>query len=546
MRPPISFQAERCDQCRRFKGRRWSDLLDVVAEGDGRRKHNLKDLIVWVLEYESYIFGCRYRWLSNGGIFTKLALPFHHTVNCEGLRKFWSQDCHRVIRHILVAWKSSSNMPPYDSVRNVDHEVDVDEFPHEVETQIHGNLRISSNVSTRNVNQKFEFCELPRELQGQILGCLPYEQVFQMKAFFSSVKGVAESDELRSKTKPSLTACYFFIKNGVWNWAGYDPDGRKWRLLPPLTFLPANCAPDPDLFKEYLICANEGLVCMNLSKSAHQERLIVFNPLSGAWKELSPLNYRRNPVLMHMLVDPTTAAYQVIVAGASNSLDEGFSRITEVYDSCTGMWKRTGDISGPLFALNEYQSGVYQNGKIFCIGFVEENENVGKGVLAYDVREGKWSSKWMHQLRFSMSASILQLVGSNGQVFLFSERNSGGCIEHCVEKLEWGMADGDGLAMVIQKKKTGGRGLEVYPEYVCVPYGDGQLCILNTVEHTGVVYDICKHGDAKASDGGTSVLMGSDEFPLQELPEKGFKGESLFSLNPMSFTIEPQFSCKVH
>ncbi|KAG0567102.1 hypothetical protein KC19_7G110100 [Ceratodon purpureus] len=390
---------------------------------------------------------------------------------------------------------------------------------------------------------KLDFDGLPIEIQGRILGYLAYEQVFQLKTVSSSIKNLAESDEFQaspSRKKPTLTACYFFIENGVWKWAGFDPSSREWRLLPPLKFLPADCMPDPDLFKEFLICAKDGLVCMNFSKSPAGEKLIVFNPLSRVRKELPLLNHRRNPVLMHILVDSVTKAYQVIVAGSSKSGDDDLSRITEVFDSRTGMWNRTGDLLGPPYALNEFQSGVYQDGKIFCIGFVEKNGEVGKGIIAYDVQEGRWSSEWMHLLHFCTSSTNLQLVENNGEVFLFSEREIDGSIEHWIDRVEWTWAKHEDdtsitcqLHNVIQRKKSGGRSLEVYPEFTCVPCDEGRLCILNSIDHTGVIYDI---RDPEQS-----------EVPLQALPDKDFRGElGFFCLNPMSFAVEPRFSSKVY
>jgi hypothetical protein len=136
--------------------------------------------------------------------------------------------------------------------------------------------------------------------------------------------------------KPSLIACYFFNQNSVLQWGGFDQHTKNWRLLPPVTFLPADCKPDPDLFKEFMVCAKDGLVCINFSKSADEERLIVLNPLPRKYRELPPLNHRRNPVLMHMLVDPASHSYQVIVAGNCSSEDEYTSKITEVYDSHIG------------------------------------------------------------------------------------------------------------------------------------------------------------------------------------------------------------------
>jgi hypothetical protein len=32
--------------------------------------------------------------------------------------------------------------------------------------------------------------------------------------------------------------------------------------------------------------------------------------------------------------------------------------------------------------------------------------------------------------------------------------------------------------------------LQIYPEYTCVPFRERELCIFNTIVHTGIVYDI--------------------------------------------------------
>jgi hypothetical protein len=399
------------------------------------------------------------------------------------------------------------------------------------------------DVSGTSTEGKSDLDRLPIEVLGGIFEYFPYELFFQVKLASNKLKGLVESNLFRAlslREKPKLTASYLFVENGDLQWAGFDLTSKKWRRMPSLDlkFLPADCKPDPDLFKEFLVCAKDGLVCINFSKSADEERLIVLNPLSRKYRELPPLNHRRNPVLIHMLVDPASQLYQVIVAGSSKSGDEDLSKITEVYDSHTGKWKRTGDLLGPAYALNEYQSGVFQDGKLFCLGFVEENGEVSKGILGYDVEEGKWSSRWTHPLHFcTLSSTILQLVESHGELYLFSERENGRSVEHWVERVEWAQGNGEEkitcmLVNVIQKQKIGGRSLEVYPEYVCVPYNEGHLCILNAIDHTGVVYDIRDQGQS--------------EFPLETLPETGFRGElGFFSLNPMSFTFEPKFSSKV-
>lgn len=40
-----------------------------------------------------------------------------------------------------------------------------------------------------------------------------------------------------------------------------------------------------------------------------------------------------------------------------------------------------------VFALNEYQSGVFQDGNIFNIEFLEFGDQIVKGILDYNIEE---------------------------------------------------------------------------------------------------------------------------------------------------------------
>ncbi|KAG0558336.1 hypothetical protein KC19_10G020300 [Ceratodon purpureus] len=379
---------------------------------------------------------------------------------------------------------------------------------------------------------------LPQDIQERVIAGLPYENVHQLKVVSKQMRECIERDSFLSlhnalnSKNATLTAPYFFINDGVWQCAGYDSSLQKWRRLPPLTFLPEYCKPDLDLFKEYLVCSKDGIICMNVSKST-EDKLVVFNPLSGKWKKLPPLNHRRNPVLMHLVVDASTQSYQVIVAGSSRSGDERLSRATEVFDSRTGKWKRTGDLPGPDYALNDYQSGVFKDGSLYCIAFLDHEER--RGILRYNLNKGIWLKNWTYPIPFSTNSTILHLVQNWEEIYLFSEQENEHRVEHCIDKLEWDI-HGNGEASlslnnVMRAKKMGGRSLEIYPEHTCVPYSKHQLCVFNTIDHSGVVYDVKNHGQSEVN--------------LQAPPAKGFSGECFFSLNPLSFTIEPRFRSKV-
>jgi hypothetical protein len=379
------------------------------------------------------------------------------------------------------------------------------------------------------------------DLQLRVLACLPYEDLFRFKRVSKRVKAFLERDpfrglcvELDSRRVVTLTTPYFFIaSDGTWQCAGFDSALNRWRRLPPLTYLPK---PELELFKEYLVCAKGGLMCINVSKSKDKETLIVFNPLTGRCRVLPPLHHRRNPVLMHMIVDTRTQSFKVIVASSSSSMtgSEQFnlSKVTEVFESSTSQWKVTGDLPGPEFALNEFQTGVYRDGNVFCMGFVEAER---KGILVYNVEQGRWASD---PLPCAHSMTIVQLVECSGELYLFWEQENGdGNVEHCVDRAEWTRLEGGAasctLTNVIRSKKTGGgRSLEIYPEYMCVAYADSQLCIFNTVSHTGMIYDVRHDGHS----GETQVL---------QAPPEAWSGECFYSLNPLSFPLELSLTSQV-
>ena len=373
---------------------------------------------------------------------------------------------------------------------------------------------------------------LPRDLQEALLNKLDYKELTQVKLASKEVKSFIESDAYHISRgqihtrEASLSPLYFFMKDKIWQCSGFDLLSGDWKRLPALTFLPP---PEEDLFKEYFVAGGEGLFCINVSKVPHEERVIVCNPLTQKMVELPPLNSRRNPVLMHMLVNSTTKSYKVIVAGSSG-MEGGLSKCTEIFDSLTWKWTKTGDIPGPEFCLNEYQTGVYIDGVLYCIAFMDDGSGKtvsGKGVLAYNVDKGEWISDWKCPLPSPScrhTNSIAQLLECNGELYLFLEREHGRHVDHCIEKLECVSSSIGKWKNVVKESKSGGRGLLVYPEYTCVPHGADKICIFNTIEHKGIVYDVVNGSIVKEISPPSTQL-----------------GEGFHSLNPLSFTFHPNF-----
>jgi len=184
--------------------------------------------------------------------------------------------------------------------------------------------------------------------------------------------------------------------------------------------------------------------------------------------------------------------------------------------------------------LNEYQTGVYIDGVLYCIAFMDDGSGKtvsGKGVLAYNVDEGEWISDWKCPLPSPScrhTNSIAQLLECNGELYLFLEREHGRHVDHCIEKLERVSSSVGKWKNVVKESKSGGRGLLVYPEYTCVPHGADKICIFNTIEHKGIVYDVVNGGIVKEISPPSTQL-----------------GEGFHSLNPLSFIFHPNFKDEV-
>ena len=104
-------------------------------------------------------------------------------------------------------------------------------------------------------------------------------------------------------------------------------------------------------------------------------------------------------------------AYKVIAAGSAYMGTGSLSRKTEVYDSITDKWQEAADVPGPDHGLNEYQSGSYSHGILYCFAFSED----GQVVLAYDVENRAWLKGW----KCSLPREYLRRVdcATNPQLF---------------------------------------------------------------------------------------------------------------------------------
>ena len=380
------------------------------------------------------------------------------------------------------------------------------------------------------------------DVMDHILSLLPMNEVLGLRSKLGRALKDAIHRPAFRENRPSSEAEYgpsFFTTDselGDMHWHGFDINLRKWSRLPSLNFAkPTLPSPDPDLFKDYLVAGDGGLLCIYVGKASGREKLVMCNPLTQQVKVLPPLTYPRHPVLMHLKVDHDTGHYKVIVVGSAAIGTEELSLKTEEYDSRKGEWEYPvgSDLPCPAFGLNEYQNGVYfkdsERELLMCVAIIDTR---GRGVLVYDITKKKWAQgPHIPLVRSEPNVSHLattQIVECGGSVFVFSEQECGRDVHFLIHKLIPEVSGDFTWEEVMKHKRTGGRGLLVYPEFTCVPVSEHELCIFNTVEHTMEMIDLS---------------YPTEVAPLQSAPIS--KGNRFHSLNPIGFVFRLNFGSVV-
>ncbi|KAG0553911.1 hypothetical protein KC19_12G048800 [Ceratodon purpureus] len=390
---------------------------------------------------------------------------------------------------------------------------------------------------------------LPPEIQELILAFLPLDQLFQAGLVCKNFLNVTKRrsfHQARARLRPReccLSPLVFYAERDSWHLRGFDYENRVWRKLPP--FKSPIPAPDPDLFKDFLVAGDKGLFCMNVGKASEAEMLFVYNPLSGEAFALPALEWSRHPVVISMRVtlakkndDMMVASSFVVIVIGSAAIGTGrLSRKTDVYDSVKGRWEAGEDVPGAKFSLNEYQTGVYceRSGLLLCVGFMVDGR---KGILAFDVEKRKWRKDWICPFHdpvgddvVMVHFAIAQLVECSGRIYLFSEQVVGRNVTHCIDRLELESgSEGFTWTRVWRRGRQANRGLLVYPEFSCVPVGEERLCIFNTIDKCGVVYYVTR------DQGGIGETTGV--VPPPDLED----GVLFHTLNPVGYAFEARFA----
>lgn len=164
------------------------------------------------------------------------------------------------------------------------------------------------------------------------------------------------------------------------------------------------------------------------------------------------------------MVNFVTNSFKVIIASCGNEGGDLSKRI-EFFALLTWEWTRTWDIPCPKFCLNEYQTRACIKNILYCIAFLDDGSGkviFGKGVLAYNVNEGKWKANWRCSLPSPTchhTNSIAPLLECNGELYLFLEHEYGQHVDHRIEKLKRQFSSANMVEKwknVVKESKIGG------------------------------------------------------------------------------------------
>ena len=160
--------------------------------------------------------------------------------------------------------------------------------------------------------------EFHGDILYQCLAKLSFVDVFRIRPVCKEFQRVIQNDSFHKfcalDTKErlghgSFSPVFFFLVDGgpSLEWMGFDSIQEKWVRLPSL----GEMVPSPSVgatrpMKQFFITSCGGLVCANVSEDREKEKIVICNPLTQTVKELPPMRFRRNPVLLHLLVAPGT------------------------------------------------------------------------------------------------------------------------------------------------------------------------------------------------------------------------------------------------
>eukprot|EP00249_Psilotum_nudum_P023345 c28840_g1_i1 orf=767-1825(-) len=338
---------------------------------------------------------------------------------------------------------------------------------------------------------------LPEHLLPRILSYLPTESALRFRCVCKSWKKIMDSPQfldLCSKHACCTPWLLMFKQQESRVCRVYDSFQNKWHTLS-LGFLPRGV--------KDVAAASGGLLCFRFDISA---TLAVCNPLTKVWKQLPPMQFIQTSFAVGMVVDRNLRGYKVVVVG---SHWDCFDMKTEIYDSRTNSWKRTGDLPPRTDLRREFA---------YCDGVLYFSTSEPDVVLAYSMEQEIWRKL---QATLPVSLTWSRLVATQGLVFLVGGVGTQGISRSLgvwqlqKDRMQW---------LSVQKipeiicRKFLAICYHTYEHICCVGHED-YICLFCSTSPKVLVYKISRH-----------TWHWLPDCPL--IPDKSNGGFSWFSFDP--------------
>ncbi|CAM6095291.1 unnamed protein product [Calypogeia fissa] len=212
---------------------------------------------------------------------------------------------------------------------------------------------------------------LTEDIEDRILSWLPFEAFARMRTVCKRWNGILKSSTFlhlyRSVPAPSHP-CFLMFDAKDWSmcWL-FNPSIHRWHSFP-FDFQP--------IASKFPCAAAGGLLCFCGVSS--YPNLYVCNPITRKWREIPPMENKRFPNLVGMVVDESSKSYKLIVAGDYHGEN---TTSTEVFDSVNSSWVTTeGEI--PLVHLTPRNS--------YYMGFIFWLTGDPFGLIAFNLEQAEW------------------------------------------------------------------------------------------------------------------------------------------------------------
>ncbi|BBN07860.1 hypothetical protein MPTK1_4g06840 [Marchantia polymorpha subsp. ruderalis] len=269
------------------------------------------------------------------------------------------------------------------------------------------------NHRSKNMDASL-WSNLPEDLVDRVLACLSLPTFYRFRTVCKRWNSLITSPSFLQCWSEMATECPWLLmikRRDNRLCPAYDSLLSKWHAVS-LNFLPLQATE--------VVATCEGLLCLRAEVSGS---LFVCNPLTKRWREL-PTMLMKNQArgIVGMTVNKATKCYKIIVAGSNSDL---YDRKTEVYDSATDSWKRSGDLPARTDLRPEYA---------VCLGSMYFTTSEPFSLLAFNIAEDVWRKV---EVPMPCSLTCSRLLVNNGILVLVGGVGKNGISRSfCIWKLE--------------------------------------------------------------------------------------------------------------